>query len=658
MRRTIHPVILCGGAGTRLWPLSTPARPKQFLPLISAQSMIADTAARVAGSRDERIRFGDLIVVGANSHEAELDAALPGARKILEPVGRNSAPAIAAASLIFDPDDLVLILPADHSIGDVDAFHRAIAMATDAAIDGAIVTFGITPDYPATEYGYIKARPDISAERPVRVEKFVEKPDLETARSYLESGSYCWNAGIFLVKAAIMRDALRTHAPTVLGAAKAALPMTQTHRIALDRAAFEQAPSISIDYAVMEQAENIETIAVDMGWNDVGSFAALHTARRGRQSQMPRLVQQTRAWLWQMLDHWVERAWDCERGGFVEQLDITGAPDRTADRRVRVQARQVFSFAKATEIGWPGAEKARHLIERGIAHLDQNLRHPDGGWMHKTRPDGTPVETRRDLYDHAFIVFAGAQAYKTCHLPEALKIAQDALEVIDGPFVDSKHGGWLESLPAVHPRRSDTHMHLLEATIAYYRITGCETARARATRIVDLFKTRFFHRETDVLAEYFGADWRPLNAEDDIIFQGGHHYEWASLLAMYDAVTGNDTLDLRHRLIARADATARDPACGFAHNAVRVNGTIVNSNRRLWHQLEMLRAYLLHPNLDVATPPDALLNAILQTYLRPGPSGGWIDETDANGAPLSTVIPASMLYHLLTCLSPVIGGKL
>ena len=157
MSHIVHPVILCGGSGTRLWPLSTPEMPKQFKALTSEKSMIEETADRFVSSSDPSLSFTTPLVVGSVKHLHLLEQTLPDARKILEPFGRNSAPAVAAACLASEPDDLILILPADHSIQDVPAFHLAIAAAAKAAEDGAIVTFGIEPTHPATGYGYIKA---------------------------------------------------------------------------------------------------------------------------------------------------------------------------------------------------------------------------------------------------------------------------------------------------------------------------------------------------------------------------------------------------------------------------------------------------------------------------------------------------------------------
>ncbi|MBL4539764.1 MAG: mannose-1-phosphate guanylyltransferase, partial [Oceanicaulis sp.] len=262
----VTPVILCGGGGTRLWPLSTPRTPKQFLPLTGPQSMVAETLARVS---DDGL-FGPAMAIGSSRHRDALQQELPGVRLVLEPMGRNSAPAIAAATLLADPEEILLILPADHHIKDVAAFHRTIRNAQPAACEGQIVTFGIKPDFPATGYGYIEALPADSAAKPVA--RFVEKPDVETARTYIETGRFYWNAGIFMFTARVMREALAAHAPDILESVQAAL----TEEGQLDRTLFSQCRSESIDYAVMEAADNISVLPASMGWSDVGDFRAVH----------------------------------------------------------------------------------------------------------------------------------------------------------------------------------------------------------------------------------------------------------------------------------------------------------------------------------------------------------------------------------------------
>lgn len=714
----IHPVILCGGSGTRLWPLSKPKTPKQFLKLTSARSMIEETAGRFQSTELPKLEFADLLVIGAKRHEALLDAQLPNAQMILEPMGRNSAPAVAAACIARARDDLVLILPADHDIRDVKAFHEAIAIAADAAMQGAIVTFGIKPSHPATGYGYIKAGTSASGNKALDVEAFVEKPDLATAQTYLESGAYYWNAGIFLFKAGTMLDALDTYAPDVAAGTRRAIGAAKATKTHLQPEAFAATPSISIDYAVMEKAANVKTVPVSMGWSDVGGYRALHQLLTnsdadnytsgpvhvqnstglyvrsegpavsvnglsdvvivatenevmitpkdydGAVKELGKVVQEnrhalglsrelrTRArdWLWTAFEVWAEKAWDPERGGFVEQLDMQGHPDRQANRRVRVQARQVFSFAKAIEMGWPDADKARALVDKGLDYIDQRLRHPDGGWVHVIDADGGTVDDTRDLYDHAFIILAGAAAYKSTGSALALRLADEAIAFIDAQLKDHNHGGWFESLPHKLPRRSNPHMHLLEAMMEYHQATGCDKALARAGEVVRLFETKFFNPATDILAEFFAENWQLESEPDDLIWEPGHHYEWASLLSQFEELTSHDALSWRRRLIRRAGRNGLNPKTNFALNALQANGQMANSSSRLWHQLERIRAYLLHPDVASTQQVSALITAVFDAYLDTGPNGGWVDELSFDGDAISETIPASMLYHLVTSL--------
>lgn len=278
----IHPVILCGGSGTRLWPLSRSAYPKQFLRLASDHSLLQDTWLRLAQLPD----VAPPTIVSNEEHRflvAEQFRAI-GARPeriVLEPVGRNTAPAVAAAALALskqDPDALLLVLPSDHVIQDTASFHRAIGLAATAAAKGHLTTFGIVPDAPETGYGYINrgaALPGLDGT--FAIGRFVEKPDAATAQRLLDSGDYWWNSGMFLFKASAFLEELRTHAPDVLSAVTRALEGAKGDLdfCRLDAGAFTASPSISIDYAVMEKTRRGAVVPADMGWSDVGSWDAL-----------------------------------------------------------------------------------------------------------------------------------------------------------------------------------------------------------------------------------------------------------------------------------------------------------------------------------------------------------------------------------------------
>lgn len=274
----ITPVILSGGSGTRLWPLSRPARPKQLLSLTAPETMLQLTALRVA----HRARFAPAFVVAGARHEAEIAAQLASAGAadatlILEPAGRNTAPAIALAALAAAPDALLLVMPSDHVIDDVPAFHAAIDAGAALANEGWLLTFGMTPTAPEVGFGYIE-RGDALGPGVDRASRFVEKPDRATAEAYLATGRFLWNGGIFLFRADAMIAAFATHAPDVLDAArKAILGAASSGRSLMPRAsAFEAAPSVSIDVAIMERHDRVAVVPVSMGWSDVGSWDALY----------------------------------------------------------------------------------------------------------------------------------------------------------------------------------------------------------------------------------------------------------------------------------------------------------------------------------------------------------------------------------------------
>jgi mannose-1-phosphate guanylyltransferase len=269
----IIPVILSGGSGTRLWPLSRAARPKQMLDLTGSGSMLAMTAGRVADPH----RFAAPWVVAGTGQAEAIEQALPALGKlILEPAARNTAPAIALAALAAEPDDLLLILPSDQLIADAAGFRAAVARAAPYAREGWIVTFGMAPDRAETGYGYVERGAELGG-GVHRAERFVEKPDAATAARYLAGGRHDWNGGIFLMRAGTYLDALEAHAPDIARAARAAMEAAPRDglRIHPGEAAFARSPAVSIDYAVMEKAEKVAVAPVSVGWSDVGSWEAL-----------------------------------------------------------------------------------------------------------------------------------------------------------------------------------------------------------------------------------------------------------------------------------------------------------------------------------------------------------------------------------------------
>lgn len=276
----ITPIILSGGSGKRLWPLSRTTYPKQFLPLNSELTMMQETLGRLSG-----LEISDTQVICNEEHRflvaEQVRQMGVKASIVLEPVGRNTAPAIALSALHLkaqgNTDTIMLVLAADHVIDNVGAFHASINTAFPQAEAGKLVTFGVVPTEPATGYGYIKGSTNTNADPVMSVSAFVEKPNLETAQAYLESGDYFWNSGMFMFRVDRYLEELGTHRPDILDSCIQAMKGTSNDMdfVRVDRDAFATCPDDSIDYAVMENTEQAVVVPLDAGWSDVGSWSAL-----------------------------------------------------------------------------------------------------------------------------------------------------------------------------------------------------------------------------------------------------------------------------------------------------------------------------------------------------------------------------------------------
>ena len=276
---TLIPIILSGGAGTRLWPLSWGDHPKQFLPLVTDNTMIQETLLRLKG-----LEIASPIVSCGEAHRFLVAQQLTeigiNPQIILEPMAKNTAPAIAAAccaALKQDKDAVVVVLPSDHVIKNKDVFAKAVMTAAKNAEKGSLVTFGIVPTFAATGYGYVKASGDES-DGAYTLEKFVEKPCLEKAEEYIASGEYAWNSGMFVFKASTFLEELKVHSPDMARLAIESFEKAEVDKdfIRLDKESFGQIKGDSIDYAVMEKTTKGKIVKLDAGWDDVGSWFALY----------------------------------------------------------------------------------------------------------------------------------------------------------------------------------------------------------------------------------------------------------------------------------------------------------------------------------------------------------------------------------------------
>ena len=600
----VTPVVLCGGAGSRLWPMSRDDRPKQFHALVDERSLLVNTVERVASLVPE-LSFRPALVVGSASLGDALEHELAGASVepeliVLEPCIRDTAAAIAAAVSAIaekDPDELVIVLPSDARIDDVEAFQHVVAKAARVARESdAIMTIGIKPSRAETQYGYIeKGEPLGEGFRTVR---FREKPDLKTAQRYLESGDFLWNAGIFLFRAGRLAYDYKRLQPDIWKTASAAVAqgVRKGRRLSLDPVAFASSPKLSIDYAIMEKAGNIGVVPATFDWDDLGSWAQLYDGAMkdadGNALSGDVIAIEASGTLVRASDATVAIAGVsdlvvvAEDGKvLVTHRDTThlvkNATQAYKAREDRANRKTVRSWLLETAlpfwaehgIDWrhggvheallfdgspaPHGKKRLRVLarqiycfshakmlgwdgdaERILRHLFDTLTqtgwHADGGWIHLFNPDGTVQDASRDAYDQCFVLLGLAWLFRATGWPEARSWANRTLNYMDSVLADRDHGGFLETAAGDLPRRANPHMHCLEAMLAWYEATGEAAFLDRAEAVVALFEQHFFDPATSTLSEFFEPDWSPRrDSAADTRIEPGHHYEWVWLLERF-----------------------------------------------------------------------------------------------------------------------------
>lgn len=700
---TVYPVIMCGGAGVRLWPTSRADRPKPFARLVGEVSSFQDTVARVAP-------LGPVLVVGGIAHGGLIEGQMAGlgveGHVILEPAPRDSAAAMAAAALAVlrdDPAGIMVVVSADHYVPDAEAFRAAATEAVEAARIGRIVTLGVRPTGPSTAFGYIQTAPGPGVHA---VQAFVEKPDEVRAAEYVKAG-YLWNSGNFVVPARTLVDELERFAPDVLAAVKAAVEAGEMVGSAYVLGApFLQTPRISIDYAVMERTARAMVLPVDFTWADVGAWdAVLGLSPRDDDGN--------------------------SLEGDVVALDTAGSLIRAAPG-VQVMALGLTDLAIIAEdgkvlvcdLGSAQSVKAGHdilksrpapgfeTLAQASAWYDQWLRtaalplwwtmgadHEVGGFLDTLTTSGRPLRSNRRGRVQGRMIFCYALAghlgwegpwrqaarhgldftLEKFARPDGLVrallsmegepldstpaiydqafalLGMATLQLVDPDWTDlpklaakirqglekMRHpvGGFRES--GAHPFQANCHMHLLEAALAWEEAGDAGWAPL-ADEIAQLALGAFVdHR--GVLTEFFDENWDRAPGDDGRLVEPGHQFEWAGLLDRWGRRRGRSDGQIAARALYEAGRAGVDANRGCAINALWDDLSVRDAQARLWPQTEHLKAALMF-----GEPEEALVAAnCLKTYLETPALGAWRDKMRVDGGFIDEPAPATSLYHIM-----------
>lgn len=346
---------------------------------------------------------------------------------------------------------------------------------------------------------------------------------------------------------------------------------------------------------------------------------------------------------------WSGEGWDPATGGFVEKLDIEGRADRAAPRRVRVQARQIYCFAKAAELGW--YPQGRDIAMKGLEYLLAKAKAPDGrpGFVHMLDPSGSPIDCLRDTYDHAFILLALSTVFQLTNDAQVRAEINSLLRFLDASL-RSPHGGFIEGIPPKLPRRQNPQMHLFEAMIAAFDATRDPVFQNRAGDLYGLFIASLYDPQRQVLGEYFEEDWSRI---EPVCVEPGHQAEWVWLLKGFERITGCPTGRHRAQLLASA-LRYRDDVTGCLFDEGDAAGNVRKFTRRCWPQTEIAKAWIAQAEAGEQGAADQARDALVRLYrhyLRHPVAGGWYDQFDRDNRSLVDAIPASSFYHVLCAVA-------
>ncbi|MFM1960035.1 MAG: hypothetical protein RL588_1552 [Pseudomonadota bacterium] len=701
---SLYPVIMCGGSGVRLWPVSRPERPKPFARLMGgARTAFQETALRAAP-------LGPLLVIAGADHGGLIREQLAelglSAQVLLEPEPRDSAPAMAAAAIHLlrrDEEAVMVVLAADHNVPDAAAFRDTVVRAAPFSRAGRIVTLGVAPTFPATGYGYI--RPG-RGETVRTVDAFIEKPDAGRAAALIAEGCL-WNSGNFIVPATTLAYELGRLAPEVLEAAEAAVETASGPEDGLRLGeVFRTAPKVSIDYAVMEKTSRAMVAAADFAWSDVGAWDVVH-ALSERDADDNRLEGRVEA-------EGVSGSYIRADGGAEAVIvGLTGiavvadagrvlvAPlsDSQAVKRgvERLQARGPAGFSSLSEAaGWFGLWLRTAALPVWWSLGADRER---GGFFEAIAQDGSPRPAPRRGRVQGRMIFSFAQAgmmgwsgpwreaarhalagMKADFLrPDGLVrtlVGLDGRPLDDTPHVYDQAFALLglaslrqagesagEALDLAHrlseglealrhpaggfreagdqPFQANAHMHLLEASLAWEE-TGEAGWSALSDEIAGLALGAFIdHR--GVLSEFFDADWRRADGDDGRLVEPGHQFEWAWLLDRWGRARGRADGQLAARALHEAGRQGVDPRRACAVNALWQDLTVRDGWARLWPQTEFLKSALALAETEDALQAAAGLRRYLETPVR----GLWRDRQGPTGGFAPGDAPATSLYHIV-----------
>ena len=652
----VYPVILCGGAGTRLWPASRPARPKQFIDLISDLSLFQETVRRVAPLAEG----GRIVVVAGDSHrpyiEAQLAALNVEGELILEPTGRDSAPAMAAAALWIeriDPDATAVFVASDHYVPNAGAFRLVMDQAIVAAAPGRIVTLGITPSEPSSAYGYIQ--PAGAGLAPVA--RFVEKPAREEAARYLAAGYY-WNSGNFVAPVRTLLAELRRFAPEVIAAVATALPTAGPGRVHPLGESFGAATKISIDYAVMEKSDQVWVLPAAFEWSDLGAWDAVAATGDGGRG----------LWVAEASEGCLVRAAPgmAVATAGVSNLAVIAEPDAVLVCDLNSAQAVKGLVEELGRRGWTGqtgpgdAGPSLADLSRGFLRWLKTSALPlwatlgvgaDGGFVEALDEDGAAVGDfrrarvqARQAYvfslgsawswggGYAAIVDRGLARFEATNLrPDGLyrtlvavggEVLDDTASLYDQAFVllataaaaaagidadrqrrtAARIAASLEALrlpqggwrePAGHAYQANAHMHLLEAALAWEALEPDGPWADMGDTIVGLARAHFIDEPGGFLREFFDEAWRPAAGEAGRVVEPGHQFEWAWLLTVWGRRRGDEwPRGAAGRLFACGER-GLDEGRGVAVDELHDTLSLRSARARLWPQTEWLKAALI-----------------------------------------------------------------